>query len=254
MLQLSQCIAAEQFLFLLHIFWIRQGPKLSSISMLWFGSYPRWLTSWRNYFQSRDYLCTPSWILILPHPLCVTALNNKRGSAASISPVIFAWAPPSKLLPTHSSWHCNTALGIVQPLEWHLHIQTKHSFCFLVPCCQHHSIWLLFFWEEPLWLSPAVKVLKKYIRIKASVNKVVMNSTNRVTTVRLTQGKQKEHLASLHFRRKSSPSLDPELLVYILLLVWHSTANDRSQTVVLRLSHFWFIWVPTQCTSESDSE
>lgn len=95
---------------------------------------------------------------------------------------------PSKLLPTHSSWHCKTAVGIVQPLKWHLHTQTKCSFCFLMPCFQHHPIWLLFFWEETLWHSPAVKVLKKYIRIKGSVNKVVVNSASRVTRVRLTLG------------------------------------------------------------------
>lgn len=135
--------------------------------MLWFGPYPRWLTSWWNYFQPRDYLCTPSWILILPHPLCVTALNNKRGSAASISPVIFAWAPPSKLLPTHSSWHCKTAVGIVQPLKLHLHTQTKHSFCFLMPCFQHHPIWLLFFWEEPFGFPLLLKCFKSTQELKA---------------------------------------------------------------------------------------
>lgn len=148
------------FLFLLHIFCIRQGPKLSSISMLWFGSYPRWLTSWWNYFHSRDYLYTPSWILILPHPLCVTAPNKSRGTAASISPVIFVWAPLSKLLPTHSSWRWKAAVGIVQPLKRHLHTQTKHSFCFLMPYFQHHRICLLFFWEETPWLSSAAEVLK----------------------------------------------------------------------------------------------
>lgn len=178
--------------------------------MLWFGPYPRWLTSWWNYFQSRDYLCTPSWILILPHPLCVTALHNKRGSAASISPVIFAWAPPSKLLPTHSSWPAG--------LLWELHCRWNgtftHSFCFLMPCFQHHAIWFLFFCEESLWLSPAVKVLKKYTRIKSSVNKLVMNLANRVTSVRLTKRKQKGYSASLQFRNKRSSTI-----IYILLLV-----------------------------------
>lgn len=33
----------------------------------------------------------------------------------------------------------------------------KHSFCFLVPCFQHHPTWLLFFWEEPFWLLKYLK-------------------------------------------------------------------------------------------------
>lgn len=160
MLQNTQCTAAEQTDLRLHIFRIRQGPRVSSISMLWFGSYSRWLTSWWNYFQSRDYLYTPSWILTIPYPLCVTDPNKRRGTAASISPVIFAWASPSKLLPTHCSWHWRTAVRIVQPLKLHLHTQTKHGFCFPMPCFQHHPICLLFFWEESPWLSLPTKALK----------------------------------------------------------------------------------------------
>lgn len=155
--------------------------------MLWFGSCSRWLTSWWNYFQLRDYLYTPSWILILPHPLCVTALNKRRRTAASVSSVIFAWAPLSTLLPTHSSWHWKAAVGIAQPLKWHLHTQTKHSFCFFMPDFKHHSICLLFFWEEPPRLSLAVKVLEQCKRIKACANRVSTHSTSSFTSAMGTQ-------------------------------------------------------------------
>lgn len=51
-----------------------------------------------------------------------------------------------------------------------------------MPYFQHHPFCLLFFWEEPPWLSSAAKVLEQYIRIKASVNKVTMHSTSILTS------------------------------------------------------------------------
>lgn len=82
--QCTRSIAAEQTeLGSYYCFTFFRLGKFSLISMLWFVSCPWWLTSWWNYLQSRDYLYTPSWILILPHPLCVTTPNKRRGTAAS---------------------------------------------------------------------------------------------------------------------------------------------------------------------------